>query len=139
MEANLKYFFKVANISGIMKVKYRGKVINKKSRGITTSSLFPLGSISKLYYAILCAKLEERGRINLNTPIVKYHKSFPNYITIMDLIVHFSGIQEVKTHPEFDVRHQHNTKYYVYFTIKHKLFDNEYYGKYHYTTTNYLI
>ena len=64
------------------------------------STLFRVGSISKLVTATAVMQLAERGRINMNSDVNAYlhhfqlDRSFPQPVTIANLLTHTSGFDE---------------------------------------------
>ncbi|MDF2939433.1 MAG: (Serine-type) D-alanyl-D-alanine carboxypeptidase [Gammaproteobacteria bacterium] len=61
---------------------------------ITTSSLFPIGGITRTFTAALILQLEQQGKLNINDPLGKYINTYPNWsnITIKQLLNHTSGV-----------------------------------------------
>jgi D-alanyl-D-alanine carboxypeptidase len=64
---------------------------------MTTESVFKIGSLTKVYTAILIHKLIEAGRLDYQTTINRFFPEFPggNKITIRHLLTHTSGIMEM--------------------------------------------
>lgn len=61
---------------------------------ITPTSQFPIGGITRTYTAALILKLQQEGRLNINDPLGKYIKAYPNWsnITLKQLLSQTSGI-----------------------------------------------
>jgi len=57
-------FLEAYNFQGLLYIKYKDKqhkfIHNLKGKHIKTNTLFPLGSISKLYYGVLCVRLLQK-------------------------------------------------------------------------------
>lgn len=55
---------------------------------------FPVGSITKLFTAVLVLQLASEGRLSLDDPLARYQPQFPNAanITLRQLLNHTSGI-----------------------------------------------
>jgi CubicO group peptidase (beta-lactamase class C family) len=65
---------------------------------ITPQTLFPIGSISKTFTALLAMRLVEKGLLDLDTPIKKYLPNFKmkdantkNKVTMRHLLTHVGG------------------------------------------------
>ncbi|MCB9234586.1 MAG: beta-lactamase family protein [Bacteroidia bacterium] len=81
----------------------KGYCTNEQQREFTDSTLFNLGSVSKLFTAIAILKLASNQDIKLDDPIYYYFPEFLNIrgksrraheITILDLLQHRSGINQ---------------------------------------------
>jgi len=63
---------------------------------ITETTKFPIASITKLYTAILILKLQEEGKLDINSPLSKYLPDLipkiSRQITIKQLLTHVSGL-----------------------------------------------
>lgn len=90
---------------GVFMVTQKGKNIYKKAFGkanlelnaeMTPENVFQIGSMTKQFTAIAILQLEEQGKLNVNDPISKYVKDYPNgdKITIHHLLTHTSGIKD---------------------------------------------
>lgn len=68
---------------------------------ITLQTKFPVASISKLYTAILVLKLQEQGKLNIDSPLANYVPELlpknSRKITLRQLLVHTSGLPNEKT------------------------------------------
>lgn len=70
----------------------KGKVTVRQQ---SDTAAFQLGSVSKTFTAVAVLQLEEKGKIHLNDPYVKYFPSFPYPdITIYHLLTHTSGLPD---------------------------------------------
>ncbi|WP_343674287.1 serine hydrolase domain-containing protein [Chitinophaga sp.] len=73
-------------------VAEHGKVTVKQH---SDTAAFQIGSVSKTFTAVAVLQLEEKGKIHLNDPLVKYFPSFPYPdITIYHLLTHTSGLPD---------------------------------------------
>ena len=74
-----------------------GTAIRMSGKGVTTKTLFAVGSVSKTFVAAIIGRLSMAGTIGLDDPLAKYVPSFPNAanITIRELLDHTSGIQDL--------------------------------------------
>jgi CubicO group peptidase (beta-lactamase class C family) len=78
-----------------------GKMSNTSNATVDENTVFPIGSITKVFTTTLLADMVNKGLINLEDPIEKYLPSnvtVPQYnghkITIEDLATHTSGLPE---------------------------------------------
>lgn len=90
--------------SGALLVAKKGKILLAKGFGfadrekrtpVTTSTIIPIGSLTKQFTAAAILKLETQGKLNVNDYITKYFKDVPpdkSKITIHQLLTHSSGI-----------------------------------------------
>lgn len=70
----------------------KGKVTVKQQRDTIA---FQLGSVSKTFTAAAVLQLEEKGKIRLHDPFVKYFPAFPYpNVTIYHLLTHTSGLPD---------------------------------------------
>ena len=79
---------------------------------ITPASIFHMASVSKPFSATAIMQLVEKGKMQLNDPLIKYLPYFklddPRYkeITIKQMLMHTSGIPDVRDYewdkPQFD-------------------------------------
>jgi D-alanyl-D-alanine carboxypeptidase len=60
----------------------------------TTKTKYRIGSISKMFTAVMIFQLIEEGKLQLTTPLSKYYPTVPNaaQITIAQMLNHSSGI-----------------------------------------------
>ncbi|NIF04232.1 beta-lactamase family protein [Chryseobacterium sp. Tr-659] len=90
---------------GVFLISQKGKSLYKKAFGkanleldvnMTTDNVFQIGSMTKQFTAVAILMLEQRGKLNVNDPVSKYIKDFPNgnQITIHHLLTHTSGIKD---------------------------------------------
>jgi hypothetical protein len=86
----------------------------RKDDPITTRSLFHMASITKTFVATSIMQLVERGKIDLDTPVVKYLPYFRmadrryKIITVRQMVTHTSGMPDVEDYewnkPQYDDR-----------------------------------
>ena len=72
---------------------------------ISSSDLFWIGSITKMYTATVILQLMEEGKLTLGDRIKQFLPSYSNIdgdITIKQLLLHTSGVYEITSHPNFD-------------------------------------
>jgi len=99
---------------GTLAISKNGKLIYSKSIGYslvkgdetipaTDKTEYRIGSISKMFTAIMIFQLIEEGKINLDTRIDKYFPTIPNAsrISIAFLLEHRSGIHDYTEDPHF--------------------------------------
>ncbi len=105
---------------------YKGEVLFSLARGfeniedstlVTPSSLYRLGSVSKVLGSTLLFKFIEDGQVALNDPIQKWIPDFPEKkypITVGNILTHTSGIRHYNGHLKKDQqRHGKNFKTYT--------------------------
>jgi len=88
------------------------KNLDKKGEAITPQSLFHMASITKPFVATSIMQLWERGKIDLDAPVVKYLPYFRmkderySTITIRQMLSHVSGMPDVEDYewdkPQYD-------------------------------------
>lgn len=79
--------------------------IGRKGESITDATLFFAGNSTELYLATLTLLLQEKGIIDLDTPIGEYTKSWKfinEAVTIRQLLTHTSGIYNIFLHPDLE-------------------------------------
>ena len=88
----------IVNEKGSKVINY-GKLSRDSSQNVDGSTLFELGSVTKLFSATLLADMVERNEVNLNDPIEKFlPKSIKvptkdgKKITLLHLVTHTSGL-----------------------------------------------
>ncbi len=101
-----------AHFSGNVLVAESGKVIYKNSIGYAAvgqripnsdATRFNLASLSKVFTAVAIMQLNERGRISLEDPLVKYLPEFPYpEITLRQLMSHTSGLPDFQIFSSYD-------------------------------------
>jgi len=95
------------HFSGSVVVTEKGKIIYQNSKGYANidkkilngpTTNFSLASLSKVFTAIAVMQLKEKGKLNLDDPLIKYLPEFPfRKITIRQLLTHTSGL------PDFEI------------------------------------
>ena len=92
--------------SGAVLIAKGDKVLLRKGYGManfeqnvpnTPESVFRIGSITKSFTALSILQLEEKGKLKVNDPVVKYIPELPkawDAITIHQLLCHKSGIPD---------------------------------------------
>ncbi|AZA80471.1 serine hydrolase [Chryseobacterium lactis] len=90
---------------GVFLVAKNGKILYRKAFGkanleldvnMSPEQVFQIGSMTKQFTAVAILMLEQQGKLNVNDPISKYSKDYPNgdQITIHHLLTHTSGIKD---------------------------------------------
>ncbi|MCJ7933059.1 MAG: beta-lactamase family protein [Chryseobacterium sp.] len=90
---------------GVFMMTRKGNVLYRKAFGkanleldvdMTPDHVFQIGSMTKQFTAVAILMLEQQGKLNVNDPISKYIKDYPNgdKITIHHLLTHTSGIKD---------------------------------------------
>lgn len=98
------------HFSGAIRITERGRVLYDDAFGLaerafntptSTSSRFPVASITKLFTATMILQLVDEGRISLDAPLGRYLPDYPgagaDHITIRNLLQHTSGITQFDT------------------------------------------
>jgi CubicO group peptidase (beta-lactamase class C family) len=96
----------VLHFNGSVLVAENGKIIYKNSIGYAdidkkimngVSTRFSLASLSKVFTAVAVMQLEEKGRLKLDDPLVRFLPDFPYpAITIRQLLSHTSGLPDFR-------------------------------------------
>ncbi len=80
-----------------------------EKRPITSDALFNVGSVRKVFEAVLLAQAVERGELRLDEPVNKYvtelHGDYISRVTIGDLAAHTSGLLLPTDHPPWPQQH----------------------------------
>jgi len=99
---------------GVIAISEKGTVRYRRALGSAwmgelpsaneTGTLFKLGSVSKLFTAILAMQLVESASITLDSPVAEFYPDLPNalQITYRDLLQHRSGLADFKDVPDFE-------------------------------------
>jgi len=96
---------KAGNFNGSVLVAQKGQIILQKGYGWKnfsahtlndTNSIFPIGSLTKPFTAMVILKLQEQGKISVNDLLSKYfpEQKDADKITIQNLLNHTSGIYD---------------------------------------------
>ncbi|WP_158827280.1 serine hydrolase domain-containing protein [Mucilaginibacter lacusdianchii] len=115
----LNAYVAVHQFNGSALIIQDGKKVYEKSFGyqnaatkslITKNSVFPIGSLTKPFTALIILKLAEEKKLSVNDPISKYIPDYPrgNEIIIKHLLTHTAGIYESFRNPKY--RELLNTK-----------------------------
>lgn len=111
-----------------------GSLNNEQEKAFSDSTIFNLGSVSKLFTAMAVVKLADMGLIGLNDPVYQYFPEFlevqgknryAGQVTIYDLLTHHSGISQSMEHffPEkFDKANLQNEEAYYENTFNYRAF-----------------
>ncbi|WP_106795186.1 serine hydrolase [Aquimarina sp. Aq78] len=109
IEEMMQKHVELDQFSGTVLLAKEGKVLYQKAFGDANKSYqiknnidtkFNIASMGKMFTGISIMQLEERGKLNINDPVVKYLKDFPfgNKITIHHLLSHTSGLSNYMGH-----------------------------------------
>nr|WP_315026840.1 serine hydrolase domain-containing protein [uncultured Chryseobacterium sp.] len=90
---------------GVFLISKNGKVLYRKAFGkanlelninMAPENVFQIGSMTKQFTAASILLLEQQGKLNIDDPVSKYIKDYPNgeKITIHHLLTHTSGIKD---------------------------------------------
>jgi serine beta-lactamase-like protein LACTB, mitochondrial len=81
----------------------------------TGNSVYRLASVSKVFTATAVMQLVERGRIELDAPIQRYVKEYPekaHVVTVRQLLTHTSGVRHYKSDDDDADPEVNNTRRY---------------------------
>jgi len=133
IEDLISQYHKTDRFNGSALVAHEGSVIYKGGHGLAnmewdikneSDTKHRLGSITKQFTAMLVLQLMEEGRLDLNTPIVKYVPDYKsetaNVITLHHLMTHTSGIPNYTSFPGFfrdDSRDPYSPKDFLEFFV----------------------
>jgi CubicO group peptidase (beta-lactamase class C family) len=107
LQRTLEQLIAEHNVPGAQAAVWTGETLVEAAAGVlstrtrlavTTDSVFQIGSVSKVFTAMLAVQLAEEGRIDLDEPIVKVLTDFTladegaDEITMRHLLAHTSGI-----------------------------------------------
>ncbi|EZH75709.1 hypothetical protein ATO12_02650 [Aquimarina atlantica] len=121
IEEMMQKHVELDQFSGTVLLAKEGKILYQKAFGDANKSYqikndintkFNIASMGKMFTGVSIMQLEERGKLNINDPVVKYLKDFPlgNTITIFHLLSHTSGIGNYMRHPDYrSDRHSYKT------------------------------
>lgn len=87
----------------ILKIQNYGLANIETHLAATSQTVYKIGSLSKQFIAAAMMMLQQRGKIDLNSPISMYLDSLPptwQGITVRNLLTHTSGL--VRDDPDFD-------------------------------------
>ncbi len=105
-DAYLTTWANQGRFSGVVLIAKDGKVVLRKGYGManfelstpnTPETVFRIGSITKMFTAFSILQLEERGKLKVSDPAIRYVPEIPSgwsAITIHQLLCHMSGIPE---------------------------------------------
>lgn len=105
IDSLLSAYVSLYKFNGIVLVVEKGKKSYEKSYGyanktqnklISSESVFPIGSLTKPFTALLILRLFEENHISINEPVSTFFKNFPHdkKITVKHLLTHTSGLFE---------------------------------------------
>lgn len=93
----------IAEKGKIIYEKAIGKTDVEKNKKANVYSQYRIGSISKMFTAVMTLQLIEEKKLALDTKLSKYYPSLPNAskITIEQLLSHRSGLENFTSDPEY--------------------------------------
>lgn len=70
---------------------------------ITNSTIFRVGSVSKIFTSVIIMQMVDEGKLSLNTPLSNYFPDIPNasVITVELMLRHRSGLFNFTSHPAY--------------------------------------
>ncbi|KAA6465523.1 beta-lactamase family protein [Acidobacteria bacterium AB60] len=109
----------------------------------TVDTKFRIGSLTKQFTATSILLLQERGKLNVDEPAIKYLQNFPDAwskVTIKNLLTHTSGIPNFTGAPGFGAYElQDHTPEESVALVRGKPLDFEPGTKFYYSNTNYVL
>ena len=121
IEEMMQKHVELNQFSGTVLLAKEGKVLYAKAFGEANKSFgikndldtkFNIASMGKMFTGVSILQLEERGRLNINDPVVKYLEDFPlgDQITLFHLLSHTSGVGSYMRDPDYrSDRHRYKT------------------------------
>jgi len=108
----LNAYVAIHQFNGSALIIQDGKKVYEKSLGyqnaaikshITSNSVFPIGSLTKPFTALLILKLAEENKLSINDPVGKYIPGYPrgNDIQIKHLLTHTAGLYDPFGNPKY--------------------------------------
>jgi CubicO group peptidase (beta-lactamase class C family) len=108
----------------------------------TLSTKYRIGSVSKVFTAVMIFQLIEEKKISLQQKLSDFYPAIPNasLITIKDLLNHQSGLRDYTKHPEYNAWMDQPKSHDEMLSMIAKSESNFKPGKQHdYSSTNYLL
>jgi CubicO group peptidase (beta-lactamase class C family) len=112
IDSLISAYVSINKFNGSALIIQNGKKVYDKSYGYqnasskrpnTNKSIFPIGSLTKSFTALVVLKLAEENKLSVNDPISRYLPSYPNgnEIQLRHLLTNTGGIYEKFRNPEF--------------------------------------
>lgn len=103
-------FLNKEGFQGSVLISKEGKILFSKGYGFANAehqipnaphTVFRIGSITKLFTAVVILQLQEKGLLKVSDPVIKYIPDYPHgdQITIHHLLSHTSGIPSITRLP----------------------------------------
>jgi len=138
---------------GSLALNVNGQVIYQKATGFIAlhngvktnadvKTKYRIGSISKMFTAVLVLQLIEEGKLNLTTPLTKYYPQLPNAgkITIDMMLRHRSGLHNFTNDSVYmTYKHKHVTEQIIIDIFAKQPADFEPDAKAQYSNTNFVL
>jgi CubicO group peptidase (beta-lactamase class C family) len=88
-------------VKGSLVISQNGRIQYQKNAGQAT--LYRIGSVTKLFTAVLIFQLLEENKLSLDEPLSRYFPDLPNAasITIKDMLYHRSGLHDYTIDTDF--------------------------------------
>ncbi|NER12100.1 serine hydrolase [Leptobacterium flavescens] len=108
----MQRYTKLDQFSGTVLLAKDGEILYSKAFGDANKSFgiknkvdtkFNIASMGKMFTGVAIFQLQERGKLDINAPVIKYLKNFPlgDKITIYHLLSHTSGLGSYMRHPDY--------------------------------------
>lgn len=134
IDSLLNAYVSINKFNGSALVIQDGKKVYEKSYGYqnaaikspnTKNSIFPIGSLTKPFTALIILKLAEENKLSINDPVSKYIPDYPrgNEIQIKHLLTHTAGLYDAFRNLKY--REQVNTDHAFRPEEKMAFFKNE--------------
>ena len=129
---------------GGLAVSQNGKLIYQRSfgRDQTAATEYRIGSISKVFTAVLVYQLIDKGKLSLEDTLSEYFPDLANAgkITVAELLGHRSGLANFTNHTDYDTwKDQPKTHTELLAMIRNQKPDFEPNAKADYNNSNYLL
>jgi D-alanyl-D-alanine carboxypeptidase len=136
---------------GSLAISHEGKVVYSHAFGAaqlappvlaTPATHYRVGSISKMFTAVMVMQLIEEKKLTLSTPLATFFPELPNAqtITIDQLLSHRSGLHNITSDPNFTAQvTQPKTHAELLAIMAQNKADFEPGAKYAYSNTNYMV
>ncbi len=123
IDSVLNYFQENYAFSGRVTIKMNNEVLYDGDYNLFGKGKgnYKIGSVAKVFTAVLIFQLIEEGKLTLNTPLSSFYPEikYSNEITIENLLSHTSGIYEILEWDEYyATRNQYFTKQQILDLIK---------------------
>jgi len=153
IDSVLKYFYTSNKMMGSAAIARNNKILFSRAYGyaeINDNNKLPadintkyrIGSITKMFTAVMIFQLIEEKKLSLNTPLSNFFPNIPNAgkITIADLLDHHSGLHNFTNDPDYLTWYtKPKTKKEILNIFEHDKPDFQPAEKGEYSNTNYVL